>query len=311
VAREESLQFHVTNVQVISKINQKNPYQVMLAEVKEQTELGRVLTLMGRKVLMKEKWKTALRVFARVLRAVVLNDRDVIQRDVDPSPNEVELAKKILFAASAPSARTALEKGELLTLGGKLIDHEVWIDPRISRERLAILLGVGALRIIMAEEPLAVIITRAAHMEDHRRNNKDVVARVRRQVWVPRGTKLAKKMVDSCPLCRLRDRKTNGQIMGRLPDFRVTSSAPFVNTSLDMFGPFQVKDVAKGRRRFKCWGVVFACLTTKATCLMACPGYDAGTFVTTFRAFVAVYGPPSVVYCDHTRSLIKAADDLD
>jgi hypothetical protein len=292
VPEEECLQFHTASLQVENCNEEKNPWKRILAEVRERKSLGEKVIVMALEVLRKEKWASCLRIFALVLRAIVQQDREAIGRASDLSPDEVDLAKRILFAASAQSAREALQKGTLLSLGGRLINQEVWIDPRVSRERLAVLMGVGSLRIIMAKEPLAVILTRAAHEEDHRKNYKDVVARVRRRVWVPGGSRVAKDIVTKCAVCRIRDKKTGGQIMAILPDCKVTSAAPFINTSLDLFGPFKIKDVAKGRRSFKCWGVVFACLSTKATCIMACLGYDAKTFVTTFQAFVAIYGPP-------------------
>ena len=36
--------------------------------------------------------------------------------------------------------------------------------------------------------------------------------------------------------------------------------------------------IAKGRRTFKTWGVMFSCLTTKAVAILACFGYDTETF---------------------------------
>ena len=61
--------------------------------------------------------------------------------------------------------------------------------------------------------------------------------------------------------------------MGRLPPERLQVVAPFEATALDLFGPFWVKDTAKGRRRFKCWVISYVCMGSKAVCLLPCPGY--------------------------------------
>ena len=87
--------------------------------------------------------------------------------------------------------------------------------------------------------------------------------------------------------------------------------APFEAVALDLFGPFMVKDPARGRREFKCWIVAFVCLATKAASLIACPGYSTEVFVQTFQIFMGIYGKPSVVYTDHAPSIIKAAETHD
>ena len=73
--------------------------------------------------------------------------------------------------------------------------------------------------------------------------------------------------------------------MGRLPPERLEVIAPFEATALDLFGPFWVKDTAKGRRRFKCWVVSYICMGAKAICMLPCPGYGTEEFLTTHRFF--------------------------
>jgi transposase InsO family protein len=313
IPTEECVQFHVNLAQEMSPTKKlaKNPWMILIGQIRNRTSLGSLLTKMAMQAMMGEKWDSIARIFARVIKAIIQGDQEKISSLKDPSPTEVCLAKEMMFVASAPSAVQAFQQDQLLSLGGILRGGEVWIEGRVRKEKLADLLGMSRLRIIMPGEPLAVLITRAAHCQDHRRNYKDVVARVRRLAWIPKGTRLAKTIVDHCPICRLQDKKEGKQLMGPLPDLRLQSSAPFVNTSLDLFGPFNVKDVAKGRRTFKCWAVAFACLTTKAVCFLACPGYDAVTFITTYRGFVAIYGPPTVVYSDHAPSIIRASEDMD
>ena len=87
--------------------------------------------------------------------------------------------------------------------------------------------------------------------------------------------------------------------------------APFEATALDLFGPFWVKDPAKGRRRFKCWVVSYVCMGAKAVCLLPCPGYGTEAFLTTHRFFTGLFGRPKVIYTDHAPSLIKAAETPD
>ena len=129
--------------------------------------------------------------------------------------------------------------------------------------------------------------------------------------WIPGSTRLAKSVANHCYHCRANDKRMARQRMGSLPDERTTVLAPFEALALDLFGPYKVKDTAKGRRTFKCWVVAFVCLATKAACLLACPGYSTAVFLDVFHLFSGIYGQPSLVYTDHAPSLIKAAETHD
>lgn len=54
--------------------------------------------------------------------------------------------------------------------------------------------------------------------------------------------RLAKKVVNSCLLCRKSREKKCKQIMGDLPPERSTPARPFEFTTVDLFGPYEVKD---------------------------------------------------------------------
>ena len=99
--------------------------------------------------------------------------------------------------------------------------------------------------------------------------------------------------------------------MGRLPPERLEVVSPFEATALDLFGPFWVKDTAKGRRKFKCWVVAYICMGAKAVCMLPVPGYGTDEFLTTHRFFTGLYGKPRIVYSDHAPSLVKAAETPD
>ena len=61
---------------------------------------------------------------------------------------------------------------------------------------------------------------------------------------------------------------------------------------MDFFEPFPIKDMVRGRRTLKCWGVVYTCLASRAVALYACTGYDADSFLAMQTKFAAVYGKP-------------------
>ena len=287
----------------------KDLVSVLYHAVSEGGRLGSCVGLLAREALTREKLEVSARSLARVLRAVVSGDR--AQCAQTPSRRFVELAVQLLVRASSASAREAQEKGKLASLGAVTRGGIVWVQGRVRGEELARLLGTSNLPIVMASEALAVSIMRKAHREDHRRSPQDIAARSRRMVWIPESTRLAKSIAVHCYHCRANDKRMARQQMGSLPDERTTMLAPFEALALDLFGPYRVKDAAKGRRTFKCWVVAFVCLATKAACLLACPGYSTAVFLDVFHLFSGIYGQPRLVYTDHAPSLIKAAETHD
>ncbi|GAA6101821.1 uncharacterized protein LOC106611916 [Tachysurus ichikawai] len=66
-----------------------------------------------------------------------------------------------------------------------------------------------------------------------------------RRAWVIKGRKLAKESADICVECRKARAKRCQQIMSDLPFERITPARPFEYTTVDLFGPYEVKDEGK------------------------------------------------------------------
>ena len=273
------------------------------------SELGTCLQRLVREVLRREKVELSVRVLARVLRAVLGGDRD--QCGSPPSQPFLELAVQLAVRALSATARQALRQGRLQGLGAIERGGVVWVQGRVRGEELARLLGTAELPVLMASEVLAKSLMSKAHRQDHRRSTQDISARICRMAWIPGATKVAKVTAAHCYECRARDKRMAKQQMGSLPGERTSQLAPFEALALDLFGPYKVKDVAKGRRTFKCWAMAFVCLATKAVSLLACPGYSTAVFIEVFNFFIGIYGKPRLVYTDHAPSLIRAAETHD
>ncbi len=108
----------------------------------------------------------------------------------------------------------------------------------------------SAVPIIPYEARISILIAQEAHNANH-----DSVAgtllRMRKKAWVIRGRRLAKKVVDSCLICRKIRGKRCQQVMSELPSERQSPSKPFEFTTVDLFGPYEVKDEVKKRTKLK------------------------------------------------------------
>ena len=100
------------------------------------------------------------------------------------------------------------------------------------------------------------------------------------------------------------------QQMAPLPDSRLSMSPPFDVTSLDLFGPIEIKDTVKQRTRKKVWGVIFNCSSTRAMYLDLTEDYSTDAVLHTIRRFVSIRGCPSEMISDQGSQLISAAKDI-
>ena len=276
--------------------------------LEKEDKLGAAVETLVQESLSREKLELSIRSLARVLRAVVQGERRSCCQT--PSRQFLELAVQVMVRGLSASAHLALEQGKLQGLGAVKRGGAVWVQGRVRGEQLARLLGTEQLPVIMGAERLAKSALSKAHRNrnDHRRSPQDISARSRRMFWIMGATRAAKLVANQCFQCRAKDKKMARQQMGGLPDERTTLLAPFEAVALDLFGPFKVKDLAKGRREFKCWVVAIVCLATKAASLLACPGYSTSVFVETLQFFIGIYGQPRLIYTDHAPSLIRAAE---
>ena len=97
--------------------------------------------------------------------------------------------------------------------------------------------------------------------------------------------------------------------MGPLPQDRLKPS-PFYRTSLDLFGPFLVKDTVKRRTTKKVYGLICNCMSSRAIHLELVEGYDMSNFLLSFKRFISIRGFPGYVYSDNGSQLVAANKEL-
>ncbi len=100
---------------------------------------------------------------------------------------------------------------------------------------------------------VSTLLAWAAHNESHGRV-AETLLKMRKRAWVIKGRRIAQKVVDGCMVCRKAKAKRCQQVMSDLPPERTEPAAPFEFTSVDLFGPYQVKDDVKKRVTLKVWG---------------------------------------------------------
>lgn len=107
------------------------------------------------------------------------------------------------------------------------------------------------------------LIYRHIHYQlGHARRNH-MLYRLRQKYWVINANSVARKILSQCTVCRRYRGKLGEQKMSDLPEERVVpDNAPFTNVGVDYFGPL---DVRRGRTVLKRYGVIFTCLSSRAS----------------------------------------------
>lgn len=161
--------------------------------------------------------------------------------------------------------------------------------------------------------PFEAWVSTLLAQESHKANHEGVAGtllRMRKKAWVIKGRRLAKKMVDSCVVCRKNKAKQCQQIMADLPLERTGPAAPFEFTAMDLFGPYEVKDEVKKRTRLKVWGIVFCCMASRAIHTEVVSDMSSEGFLLAYQRFTSLRGHPRKLWSDPGTNFVGAKPAL-
>ena len=153
------------------------------------------------------------------------------------------------------------------------------------------------------------LLIQKLHSEDHA-GIESTLAKLQSKFWVPKARKIIKSVKAKCVKCRVLDKKFVSQKMSFLPDERIKPSPPFFYTSLDLFGPFIIRNTVKSRTTKKVYGLILNCMVTRAVHLELVEGYDTQSFLISFKRFISIRGYPGFVHSDNGTQLVAANKEL-
>ena len=109
--------------------------------------------------------------------------------------------------------------------------------------------------------------------------------------------------------CREIEAQTETQLMADLPIIRLEPfTPPFHYTACDYFGPYKVN--MRRNTTIKHYGVIIACMKTRAAHLELAVNYPAIEFMQTLRRLFAIRGQPELMICDNSSQLVDAELEL-
>lgn len=153
-----------------------------------------------------------------------------------------------------------------------------------------------AVPLIPFQSWLGTLLAREAHKANHE-GVAATLLRTRRKAWVVQGRRTAKKVVNECVTRKKRRARLCQQVMSDLPQERTTRANPFEYTTLDLFGPFEVREAVKKRTKKKVWGVVYCDLSSES-------------FLQAYSRFTALRGHPRKLWSDRGTNFLGARPAL-
>ena len=121
------------------------------------------------------------------------------------------------------------------------------------------------------------------------------------------GRSVISHIIAKCVLCRKLRGRTQDQHMAPLPPERVTPSAPFTYTGMDVFGPFYIRE---GRKELKRWGLIFTCLSSRAIHLETLNAMSTDSFLNALRRFISRRGKVRELRSDQGTNFVGAKNEL-
>ncbi|XP_049870067.1 uncharacterized protein LOC126369610 [Pectinophora gossypiella] len=180
-----------------------------------------------------------------------------------------------------------LDKDGLLRVGGRLDNSEVPISQKHP--------------IILAKTSrITELLIQSEHIRLLHAGPKLLLSNLNQKYWLINGIRQIKKVTHKCLVCFRLKASAAKQLMGSLPQHRVTACRPFQKIGIDFAGPVQVKN-SRIRKALVSKGYVciFVCFVTKAIHVELTSDLTTEAFLACFKRFISRRGLPSDVFCDN------------
>jgi len=133
------------------------------------------------------------------------------------------------------------------------------------------------------------------HEENNHCGTQTLLAIMRQNFWPIKGKITARSTVHNCIRCSKAKPKFMGQMMGNLPQDRVTLTRPFLNTGVDYCGPIKIHYKTRGKPPTKAYIAVFCCFATKAVHLELVTELTTDAFLGALNRFCGRRGRCKVI----------------
>ncbi|XP_031359033.1 uncharacterized protein LOC116182631 [Photinus pyralis] len=162
-----------------------------------------------------------------------------------------------------------------------------------------------------AKHPLTDLIIKHEHHRNLHAGAQSVLASLRQNYWIINGRQSVRKILRRCITCFRAKPNELSQLMGQLPQQRVTQNRIFSKVGVDYAGPYDIKDgKTRNRKIVKSYICLFVCLCTKAVHVELVGDLTALAFLNALKRFVSRRGVCTSIFSDNATNFIGANNFL-
>lgn len=152
--------------------------------------------------------------------------------------------------------------------------------------------------------PVTKLIFMWSHSQNLHAGPTALLAKVREEYWPLNGKVIANQTVHSCIRCSRAKPVTFKQIMGQLPEDRVSLNRPFQVCAVDFAGPFLVHYRLRGSRPTKVYLAIFICFSYKTVHLELVEDLTVDAFLNCLQRFVHRRKAPERIWSDNATNFV-------
>ena len=261
-----------------------------------------------------------LRITSYCFRFVKLCKREIVSTNFSPQEIEFSLHRLIMMEQKRLYFETVKRLNENKKL--KCTDTLLPLDPFLDGENL---LRVGGRInnsnlsfdskhpiILPSKSYLCELIIRREHRSSCHSGLSTTLANIRQKFWIPKARSVIRKELHKCIRCFKHRPRHNTQLMGQLPNPRVTPSKTFANVGIDYAGPFYIRPTKRrGNLTIKVFIAIFICLSTKAVHIEYVSDLTTEACLAAISRFICRRGRPKVIMSDNGTNFIGSRKFLD
>ncbi|XP_018403332.1 PREDICTED: uncharacterized protein LOC108780195 [Cyphomyrmex costatus] len=158
---------------------------------------------------------------------------------------------------------------------------------------------------------LITLIIADAHLQTLHGGTQVTLAYTRQKYWIIGGRTPVRSYILKCVKCARYRQNRAQQLMGQLPESRVTPSRPFLNSGVDYAGPIMIKTWReRAAKTYKGYLAIFVCFSTSAVHIEVVTDYTTEAFISANKRFTARRGICATLHSDCGTNLIGADNEL-
>lgn len=237
--------------------------------------------------LSTEELETSLRTIIRAIQSYDFSN------EIQQLSKQQELGK----TSSILSLTPFIDNKGILRVGGRLEESNLSYDAKHPM-------------ILPYNDELVKLLFKSVHEENKHCSPQALLGIVRQRFWPIKGKSIARSTVQKCLQCCKARPKLCQQLMGNLPQDRVTPARPFINTGVDYFGPIWIHYKIRGKRPTKAYVAVFCCFATKAVHFELVSDLSTDAYIGALKRFIGRRGRCQNIYSDNATNFVGANNKL-